>query len=214
MTQLLVEQLREAVIECDPEKAESICQSILEEEVDSYQALVDGAVKGIRKVGELFAEGTYFLPELMMATEAMSTARAILEPDIVKREKALPTAGSIMIGTVQGDLHDIGQGIVAALLRAQGYSVVELGTNVQVPVFVQKAKELKPDIIGLSALLTVTMPFMQFTTEALRQADVPAQVIIGGAPVTQEFADKIGAAYAENATEACVVCGKLMEGGA
>ena len=212
MSQILVEELRRAVTQYDPERAETVSRSILEEGVDSYQALMDGAVAGIREVGESFAQGACFLPELMMAAEAMNQARSILEPDIVKRRKTLPTVGSILIGTVQGDLHDIGHGIVAALLRAEGFNVVDIGKDVHVPVFVQKAKELNPDIIGLSALLTVTMPFIEFTTKALREANVPAKIICGGAPVTQEFADKVGIAYAENASEACVVCRKLMEG--
>lgn len=212
MAQPLIEELGRAVVDCDPEKAEAISKLILEEGIDPYQALMDGAVKGVRKVGELFGEGTYFLPELMMATEAMNKARVILEPDILKQRKTLPTAGSVLIGTVQGDLHDIGHGIVAALLRAEGFEIVDLGKDVSASVFVQKAKEHTPDIIGLSALLTVTMPFMEFTTKALREANVPAKIIIGGAPVTQAFADKIGVSYAENATEACVVCRELMEG--
>jgi methanogenic corrinoid protein MtbC1 len=213
MSQLLIKELREAVVNCEPEKAEAISKSILDEGIDPYQALIDGAVKGIREVGEMFQEGTYFLPELMMAAEAMNEARAILEPEIRKGEKVLPTAGSVLIGTVQGDLHDIGHGIVAALLRAEGFNVVDVGKDVPVPVFVQKAIELKPDIVGLSALLTVTMPFIDFTTRALREADVSAAIICGGAPVTPEFAERIGIAYAENAPEACVACRELMESG-
>jgi 5-methyltetrahydrofolate--homocysteine methyltransferase len=109
-------------------------------------------------------------------------------------------------------MHSIGHGIVAALLRADGFSVADIGIDVHIPVWVQKAKEANPDIIGMSALLTVTMPFMEFITKALREASVPAKIIIGGAPVTREYADKIGVAYAENAAEACLVCRKLVEG--
>lgn len=212
MTQPLIEELSQAVIDCDPEKAEAVSRLVLKEGVDSSQAMIDGAVKGIRKVGELFGEGTYFLPELMMATQAVSKARAVLEPDILKQSKNLPTAGSILMGAVQGDLHDIGYRIVAAYLRAEGFEVTDLGKDAQVSAFVQKAKELDPDIIGLSALLTVTMPFLETTAKALREAGVSGKIIIGGAPVTQEFADEIGVSYAENAAEACIVCRKLMEG--
>jgi len=141
----------------------------------------------------------------MMAASAMKAAVELLEPHISVEMKEKASAGKIIIGTVEGDIHDIGKTIVSTLLAANGFEVIDLGTEVPASKFIEKIKELKPDIVGLSALLTTTMPKMQEVIEALEKEDLrdSVKVMIGGAPVTQEFADKIGAdGYAKDAEEA------------
>lgn len=211
MTENRIESLRKAVIEGEVELVKEICNKILEEGGDSYSALMNGGVKGIQEVGNLFEQEEYFLPELMIAAEAMNQAREILEPDITQNN--VETVGSIMIGTVEHDVHDVGKKIVIAMLRATGFRVVDIGNDVPPSTFVEKAKEIKPDIVGMSALLTVTLTHAERTAKALKEAQIPSKIILGGAPVTKEYADSIGVYYAENASEASRVCLSMLEEG-
>ncbi|MBC8402004.1 MAG: corrinoid protein [Candidatus Marinimicrobia bacterium] len=153
--------------------------------------LNDGLLEGMAVIGKRFKEGSVYIPEVLIAARAMNRGLEILDP-LLAEEGAEPR-GKLLIGTVQGDLHDIGKNLVSILFRGAGFQIIDLGTNITPAVFVEKAKEHKPDVIGLSALLTTTMINMGATIKVLREEDIIAPVIVGGAPLTQEFADSIGA---------------------
>lgn len=153
--------------------------------------LNDGLLEGMAVIGKRFKEGSVYIPEVLIAARAMNRGLEILDP-LLSEEGSKPR-GTLLIGTVQGDLHDIGKNLVSILFRGAGFQIIDLGTNVNPAVFVDKAKEHKPDVIGLSALLTTTMINMGATIKALREEDIITPVIVGGAPLTQDFADSIGA---------------------
>ena len=144
----------------------------------------------MEEVGGMFSEGVIFVPEMLLSARAMKGGLEILRP-LLTKTNAKPK-GLVMLATVQGDVHDIGKNLVGMMLEGAGYTVVDLGVNVDAEAAMAKARELKPDVIGLSALLTTTMPQMKKIIAAFRAADQPYPIIIGGAPVTQEFADKVG----------------------
>jgi len=150
-----------------------------------------GLLEGMAVIGKRFKEGTVYIPEVLIAARAMNRGLEILDP-LLAEEGAEPR-GKLLIGTVQGDLHDIGKNLVSILFRGAGFEIIDLGTNITPAGFVEKAKEHKPDVIGLSALLTTTMINMGATIKVLRDQDISVPVIVGGAPLTQEFADSIGA---------------------
>jgi methylmalonyl-CoA mutase cobalamin-binding domain/chain len=206
-----VEELRKAVAALDPDLAEAACQAVLQEGIDPQVALTEGAIQGLQEVGELYENETYALPELMFSIAVMDSVRAVLEPEILKMNRSVERKGTILVGTVQHDIHDIGKKIVSAMLRSVGWEVVDIGNNVSPQLFLEKAKEIQPDVLGMSALLTTTIPYAGTTVQVLRDAGVLVPVIFGGAPVTKNYTDSIGAAYAENAGEACQVCAGLLE---
>ena len=163
------------------------------------------------EVGRLYEAGEYFVPELLLAARATKEVFKVIRP-LLARQGAQPT-GRVVLGTVQGDLHDIGKNLVAAMLEGSGFEVIDLGVSVSADKFVSTIREKQPDIVGLSALLTTTMPAMKATLEGLRSAGVRdhVKVMIGGAPVTQTYADAIGAdAYGENAAHAVDVARRLV----
>ena len=164
--------------------------------------ILDAMVKGMDTVGEKFKRNEVFVPEMLIAARAMKEALAILEPELVKG--GYEPIATVVIGTVQGDLHDIGKNLVAMMWKGANYHVIDLGTNVPAEKFIAAAKEHSADIIGLSALLTTTMPAMKDTVVALRSEGMDnVKVVIGGAPITQSFADEIGAdAFAPDAASA------------
>ena len=156
------------------------------------RAILDAMVGAMDEIGRRFQRGEAFVPEMLIASRAMKEAMAVLEPHLVKA--GIRPELTAVIGTVQGDLHDIGKNLVAMMWRGANFSVVDLGTNVPAEKFITAARENRAAVVGLSALLTTTMPAMKQTVAALKQADLRAcRVVVGGAPVTQEFADQIGA---------------------
>jgi trimethylamine corrinoid protein len=162
----------------------------------------DGLTAGIKVVGEKFGKGEMFLPELMMAMKTMKEGIKIVEPELRKAKVEQTSLGKVLIGTVKGDIHDIGKNIVASMLELSGFSVVDLGINVAADVFVKRAAEEKAQVIGLSAMLTTTMQEQQVVSEALRKAGVRGSIrlIVGGAPVSEKWAGEIGAdGYGANA---------------
>jgi 5-methyltetrahydrofolate--homocysteine methyltransferase len=160
-------------------------------------------------VGERFSKNEIYIPEILMAAWAMKSAMKILEPELVKA--GVEPIGKFLIGTVQGDLHDIGKNLVAMMLKGAGFEVIDLGIDVAVEEFVKQAKATQVQLIGMSTLLTTTMPAMEKTIKALRDAGITAKVMVGGAPVTQDYADKIGAdGYAPDAAMAVQAAKKLV----
>jgi 5-methyltetrahydrofolate--homocysteine methyltransferase len=157
----------------------------------------------MEEVGRLFEEGEKFVPEMLISARAMQAALGLLKPHLLQAD--IKTAGKVIVGTVAGDLHDIGKNLVAMMLEGSGFEVIDLGTDVSPQQFVDAVREHEPQVIGMSALLTTTMPSMGATIEALKEAGLRegVKVMIGGAPITQDFADKIGAdGFAPDASSA------------
>lgn len=171
------------------------------EGIDPQEILEKGLIPAMEIVGQKFKHHEIFVPEMLIAARAMNKALSILEPAMTQDK--IKSARTIILGTVQGDLHDIGKNLVGIMFKGAGFNVIDLGTDVPVERFIAAAKEHQPDIIGLSALLTTTMGYMQLVIEGLRRQGIAARVIVGGAPITEAFAKKINAhGYAENAASA------------
>jgi len=203
--------LSQAIDEGDREKTLKLTTEALEAGVNPQEIIAQGLQAGMAIVGEKFSSGEYFLPDMLMAARAMKAALEVLKPALEKT--GMPTIGRVVIGTVEGDMHDIGKNVVATFLSGNGFEVFDLGLNVPVQRFIQEVKEKKPDILGMSALLTTTMPVMGKVIEALKEAGLRSQVkvIVGGAPVTQEYANYIGAdGYAHDGGKAVPVCRELV----
>lgn len=211
----LLEQMRTAVIEGEIEEGEALARRALEEGIDPLECIENGFVAGINKVGALYEEGDMFLPELVAAGEVMKEALAILEPELLKNKQARTILGKVIIGSVAHDIHDIGKDIVASMLAASGFEVHNLGIDVPGDTFVARVRELKPDILGMSALLTTTMPEQKNVIEILEEEGLRkgVKVMVGGAPVNKEWAEAIGAdGFAEDAVEAVKVAKTLVGG--
>ena len=209
----LYEKLRQSVIEGEPDDAELLAKQALEEGLDPLTCINEGLTKGIQRVGELFASGEYFLPELIIGAEAMKRALAILEPAMVG-DQAREVVGTVVLGTVEGDMHEIGKTLVGTMLTANGFKVIDLGVDQSADKFIAAIKENKAEIVGASALLTTTMLQQGKIVEALKAEGLADQVkvMVGGAPVTESFASEIGAdGYAEDAISAVDLAFRLID---
>jgi trimethylamine corrinoid protein len=207
--------LQRAVIDGDAEEARRLASELIATGADLLEAVERGFSPGIRRVGELWEEGEYFLPELVQGAEAMKAAMIVLQPALAQRGgRGGEPRGRVVIGTIEGDLHDIGKSLVATLLRAHGYEVHDLGSSVPVPVFLEKAREVGAQIVAASALLTTTMAGQRRLAEAVREAGLLSQprIMVGGAPTSPAWAEQIGAAHAENAMRAVAVAERLLHG--
>jgi len=208
----IIEAAKQSIIDIDEEKAASVARQALEEGLNPVQVLTEGYSAGIREVGELFSRGEVFLPELILSAEAMKAATEILESAITGA--AAEKIGKMIFATVEGDVHDIGKSIAIALIQTQGVEVIDLGRDVPVDKIIEAAEEHGARVIGTSALLTTTMPNQEKLEKALRERGLrdKYKTIIGGAPCTQRWADKIGAdAYAEDAGEGVTKVLELMK---
>lgn len=205
--------LAKAVLLGDDTVAEELTRKALSEGIAPYEIIEKGLSEGMREVGRKYEEREYALPELMLAAEAFYTALKILEPELKKERKERKTLGKVVIGVVQFDVHDIGKTIVRTMLEASGFECVDLGRDVPTEDFVQTVRDERPDILGLSALMTTTMPEQQRVIEALKEAGLrdSVKVMVGGAPVSREWAERIGAdGYGEDAIDAVVEAKKLL----
>jgi 5-methyltetrahydrofolate--homocysteine methyltransferase len=206
----LQKDLYQAILEGQREVAKEKVEQGLAEGMAPGDVL-DVMVNAMGEVGRLFEEGEYFVPEMLIAARAMKTGMEILKPRLVDAD--IQPAGTIIAGTVKGDLHDIGKNLVCMMLEGAGFQVVDLGSDVSPQAFVEAVKEHKPDFLAMSALLTTTMPNMQTTIDALQEAGVRDQVkvLIGGAPITDAYAEKIGAdGYATDASRAVKLAKTLV----
>ena len=193
--------LSDAIIKGDQKTAVDVTKAALDEGMAPGTILSEGLIAGMNVIGTRFKANEVYIPEVLIAARAMKMAMEILEPKLV--EAGVQPLGKAMIGTVQGDLHDIGKNLVVMMLKGAGFDVVDAGVDVAPDVFVAKAKEANVQVIGLSALLTTTMPSMEKTLQAIKDAGLSAKTMIGGAPVTQAYAEKIGAdGYAADAASA------------
>ncbi|MBN1362039.1 MAG: corrinoid protein [Sedimentisphaerales bacterium] len=201
--------LADAVIKGDQATAVSITKVALEGGTAPKTVLDQGLIAGMDVVGDRFKKNEIYIPEVLIAARAMKMAMEVLEPELVKA--GVEPIGKLVIGTVQGDLHDIGKNLVAMMLKGAGFEVIDLGVDVSPEKFVQEAKTRGVQLIGMSALLTTTMPGMEKTIKALQAAGVSAKVMVGGAPVTENFAQKIGAqGYAPDAASAVDTAKRLV----
>jgi len=211
----ILKRLQEAVILGEPDQARELATQALEAGVAPLTAIEEGLNPGMQVVGDKFERGEFFIPDLMMAAEAMKAAMVVFEPVLMARREQRQVLGTVVIGTVEGDIHEIGKSLVATMLAAAGFQVHDLGVDVPASAFVERVQESGANVVGLSALLTTTMRNQEIVIEALKEAGLREQVlvIIGGAPTSPEWARTIGAdAYAENANEAVSVVKRLVEG--
>ena len=202
-------KLRDAVMNGDEKGAAAAANEALAAGTDPVTIVTEGVTPAMAEVGKKFECGEAFVPELLISARATKAVFGILRPHLAK-QGAQPV-GRVVVGTVKGDLHDIGKNLVAAMLEGAGFEVIDLGTNVPPELFAKTALEKRANIIALSALLTTTMPAMKATVDAVKKAALPIKVMIGGAPVTQSFAEEIGAdGYGETAASAVGVARKLI----
>ena len=196
-----LEALAEAIINGDADESKRLTQEAVDEGVGPEDILKNGLTAGMDVVGKRFKANEFYVPEVLIAARAMHAGMDIIEPLLA--ESGAKPAGIVVIGTVKGDLHDIGKNLVTMMLKGGGFKVVDIGIDVPPEKFVEEAKNNDADVVALSALLTTTMPQMKTVLDALNEAGVETDTIIGGAPVTQEYADEIGASgYAPDAASA------------
>ncbi len=201
--------LSDAIIKGDQKTAVDVTKAALDEGMEPGLILADGLIAGMNVIGVRFKANEVYIPEVLIAARAMKMAMEVLAPKLV--EAGVEPIGKALIGTVQGDLHDIGKNLVMMMLKGAGFDVVDLGTDVSPEIFVQKTKESGAQVVGLSALLTTTMPAMEKTIRAIKDAGLSVKTMIGGAPVTQAYADKIGAdGYAADAATAVDIAKTLL----
>jgi corrinoid protein of di/trimethylamine methyltransferase len=213
MSEELFTSMKQSVVDGEPELAKELASKALAQGIDPLEALNQGFIPGVNYVGEQFSCGEMYLPELVGAGEAMKAAIAVLEPEMTKRGTARQILGKVVIGTVEGDIHDIGKTLVATMLSASGFEVYDMGVDVPIAKFVEKAREVGADIVGLSALLTTTMVKQRTIIKALEEGGLrpKVKVLVGGAPVTRSWASEIGAeGYSEDAVGAVGVAKRLM----
>lgn len=206
-------QLRQDLYDGKMKEVESAVQAALDDGTSADEILQEGLIKGMDRVGEDFKNCVLYVPNVLIAARAMRAGMALLKPHL--SESGAKPVGTLILGTVQGDLHDIGKNLVGMMMEGAGFKVVDLGVDVKPEQFVTAAKENDAQLIGMSALLTTTMVNMKGVVEALKGADLPAKVLIGGAPVTQSFADEIGAhGYAPDAASAVDKAKELVKAAA
>ena len=195
------------------EQAETVknVQQALAEGIDPVDILNEGMVKGMAEVGRLYEEGEYFVPEMLISARAMQSGVALIKPQLVKAN--VQSSGKVVVGTVKGDLHDIGKNLVCMMLEGAAFEIVDLGADVSPEMFVEAVKSSGANIVAMSALLTTTMPNMRVTIEALKAAGLrdKVKVLVGGAPLTEDYARKIGAdGYSSDASKAVAVAKALV----
>ena len=215
MTETEFQAMRQAVVDGDADAAEVAAKAAIAAGIPPLAAIDEGFMPGMKEVGAGFAAGDLFLPDMMLAARAMQRALAVLEPELKAAAVERTVAGRVVIGTVAGDIHEIGKNLVGMLLSTSGFDVHDLGVNVAPERFVEAAREHNADIVGLSALLTTTMTGQRAVIAALTDAGLrpPVKVMVGGAPVTGQWAEEIGAdGYSEDAMGAVELAKRLVGG--
>jgi corrinoid protein of di/trimethylamine methyltransferase len=206
MPKELLTEITASLVECEaPDLVAVLSQKALEQGEEPLTIINQGLVPGMEIVGEKFQTGEYFLPHMIIAANAMQQAMGLLEPELLARQQSVEGQGVFVIGSVQGDIHEIGKSLIATMMLASGFQVHDLGIDVAPETFVEKVQETDADLVGLSALLTTTMAGQRDVLEALQEAGIRdrVKVMVGGAPVTEEWAESIGAdGYAEDVVSA------------
>jgi len=205
----IYQDIYQSVMDFDEDACPELVQEALDMGCDALAILDEGLIPPMGEVGDLFAAGELFVPEMLLAARAMKAGLAVLKPILTATQTE--SKGTIVLATVFGDLHDIGKNLVGMMLEGAGFKVIDLGVNTKAEVIIETAREVKADVIGLSALLTTTMPFMQMSIKEIEEAGLNIPVIVGGAPVTEDFANSINATgYGDNAPIAVDICKKLI----
>ncbi len=214
MNQETLQAMRQSVVDGAADGAVELAQQALREGIAPLEAINQGYVPGMHQVGEQFAQRKMFLPDMLASAQAMKAAMAVLEPELKKRGEECPFLGTVVLGTVKGDIHEIGKALVGTLLQANGFRVVDLGVDVPAEKFAAKARELNASVVGCSALLTTTMKYQKSVIEVLEREGLRprVKVIVGGAPVTRQWCEEIGAdGYSKDAVSAVALVKTLLE---
>ncbi len=214
MSDDMYKKLAEAIINGEAEDAVNLAKQALDQKLDPLACITNGLTKGIQQVGELFSSGEYYLPELIIGADAMKAALDILEPALVGDQQR-EVVGTVVIGTVEGDLHEIGKTLVGTMLTANGFRVIDIGVDKSSEEFIAAIKDNDATMVGASALLTTTMLQQEKLIEAITEAGLreTVKIIVGGAPVTEKYAEQIGAdGYAEDAISAVDIAFRLADG--
>lgn len=207
----ILEDIQNCVLDGELDEIKDLVQKAVDEGIDPAAIINDGLIGGMNIVAPLFKSGEMFVPEVMESADTMNEGMQVVKPLITDAD--MPTKGRVIIGTVNGDLHDIGKNLVVLMMESRGYTVIDMGVDVKEEQFVEAIKEHKPDIVGMSSLLTTTMMKIDDTIKMINESGLRDQVkiIIGGAPISQEFADDIGAdGYSEDASTAVELCDRMM----
>jgi len=203
------EALSQSVITGEGAQVKELTKALIDSGANPIEIINDGLIAGMNVVGARFKNGEMFVPEVLMSAKSMAAGIEMVKPLIA--DKDMPSKGTIVLGTVKGDLHDIGKNLVGMMLESSGFNVINLGIDIAPEKFVAAIKEHKPQIVAMSALLTTTMPLMKDTIELIKEEGLEVKCIIGGAPITQEFTDKIGAdGYSPDAGSAVELCAGLL----
>ncbi len=211
MSEELFKAMAQSIVDGEDEDAVALAKRALDEGTDPLEAITDGYVVGVNEVGDAFACGDAFLPELVMAGEAMKAAVAVLEPTMKASGKSRQILGKVVMATVEGDIHEIGKSLVGTMLTSSGFEVYDLGVDVSTDEILAKVNEVGADIIGLSALLTTTMVKQKEVIDEIAKRGIKVMVMVGGAPVTKEWVQRIEAdGYSEDAIGAVSVAKELM----
>jgi 5-methyltetrahydrofolate--homocysteine methyltransferase len=210
----LVQEVYAAVIDGNASEVKVKVQAALDNGIEAETVLNSGLIAAMKEVGQLFEDGEYFVPEMLISARAMQSGMTILRPILVAQD--IKPIGKVVIGTVKGDLHEIGKNLVSMMLEGSGFQIIDLGTDASPEKFLEAVNTHKPEIVGMSALLTTTMVNMEKTLQLLEANGVRKglKVIIGGAPISQKYADEIGAdGYAPDASQAVVLARQLVGAG-
>jgi corrinoid protein of di/trimethylamine methyltransferase len=210
----LLSKLKEAAINGDSDQVVKLSKRVIEVGIDPLEAVEKALIAGVLELGDKWINGEVFIVDMIAAAEAMKAGLSILKDEIIKRGGSIKYRGRIVIGTVEGDIHDIGKSIVASLLEAAGFEVIDLGVDVSAEKFIEAIKQYNPDIVGMSALMTTTMLKQRDIIEAIKQANLRGKVkiIVGGAPTTKEWSEEIGAdGWAPDAASAVEFVKKLLK---
>jgi corrinoid protein of di/trimethylamine methyltransferase len=213
MNEEIFAEMAQSIIDGEAEEAALLATRSIQLDIDPLEAINKGYILGVNHVGDAFSCGDAFLPELVMAGEAMKAAVEILEPELARRGTKREILGVVVLGTVEGDIHDIGKTLVGTMMSAAGFEVFDLGVDVPIVKMVEKAREVSADIVAVSALLTTTMVKQRDVIDALEDSGLGnVKVMVGGAPVTRSWMEEIGAdGYSEDAIGAVAVAKKLMD---
>ncbi|KXB07048.1 hypothetical protein AKJ51_02165 [candidate division MSBL1 archaeon SCGC-AAA382A20] len=210
----IFKELTDSVVEGDKEKCKKYSEKALDEGLNPYKALMEGCAAGMNIMSDKYDEGEAFVPDILLSAEALYEAMDVLKPHIDVEEVGV--SGKILLGVVEGDIHDIGKNVLKAIFDAAGFDVIDLGRDVRLEQFQEAVEEENPDILGLSALMTTSMTGMPKVMELLDKAGLreKLKIMVGGGPISEDYAEKIGAdGYAENAPKAKKVAEKLLESG-